>query len=222
MPAVINSLGPPPERHADRVVAEIMRNMAKRHASVVSAVTEAFKSSRDGMPKAQRKMAERIIKAGAYSVDLYPGKRGKYKMIVVERVGWNPFKESKIKEDDFIPMKPQIVFYVSLMESKGNYKTDVTSYPMLFITHHAMSRAAQRLGMRDEAQLEEASVVIWNASYKFLFKSQDIKKCIDSMPGQGIRLPLDDDRPDVFVVLKKHEKWDALIAATVISREDSD
>jgi len=73
----IQSVGPPPERHADRVVAEMMQELARNQSRLWDAVPEIVASSSDGSPRAQRKMEERIRRAGALATYLSPGKRGR-------------------------------------------------------------------------------------------------------------------------------------------------
>jgi hypothetical protein len=216
----INSIGPPPERHADRVVAEMMRDLARRHADVHPAIADAFKSSRDGTPKSQRKMADRIKRAGAFHVILETGKRGKYSLAIIELVGWDPARDSEIMLCDPIPEKPWIAWLCTFLKSKGNWSNDEKIVPLLFVTHHAMSRTAQRLHMRDETQLEMVSSIIWNAAASFIGDNlkSDMKEWVASLPSKGVRVPLANGS-NIFVVLKKHEKWDSLIATTVITKE---
>ena len=73
----------PPERHADRVIAAPLRELVKQRTAVAREVTKAIACSNDGNPKAQARMANRIRKADAIQVDLQPGKRGRYKPIVL-------------------------------------------------------------------------------------------------------------------------------------------
>jgi hypothetical protein len=85
MPALeIQSVGAPPEKHADRVVAEMMRHLAKQHAEMWDTIKSAAHGPfvRDGNPRAQRKLAEKVKAAGAKYVHLEPGKRGKYRLSV--------------------------------------------------------------------------------------------------------------------------------------------
>jgi hypothetical protein len=53
----IQSVGLPPEIHADRVVAEMLKTLALQHASVTKAIDHALTVSADGSPKAQRRRA---------------------------------------------------------------------------------------------------------------------------------------------------------------------
>ena len=77
----IQSVGPPPERHADRVVAEMTRWLqaeAERHFPMIIAV---LREPRPGNAKAQARHLARLRRAaGPMLLDakLEPGTRGKY------------------------------------------------------------------------------------------------------------------------------------------------
>ena len=216
MTAMIQSVGAPPERHADRVVAEMLRQLAETRARLWPAMWQAIDSSSDGSPKAQRKMAERIRRAGALDVELEPGKRGCYNLTFYHSAGWNPIKNDSIEQGDTIPKLPWIVYYVTTVESKGKGSSEikVSSSPLLFVTHHALSRIAQRFGARTTEHLLNASTVIWNAAMT-LANEIGIKKWLDA-PRHGWRTPIDETKI-CFVVLKRHENLKALAAVTVIN-----
>jgi hypothetical protein len=84
---------------------------------------------------------------------------------------------------------------------------------LLFITHHALSRSAQRLDMRTAADLMADVAAIWNSAIK-LFNDKGLDTALEPPPA-GWRVPLAHINPPAVVVLKRHEKR-ALIAATVI------
>jgi hypothetical protein len=87
----IQSVGAPHELHADRVVAAMMRHLSKQHAALWELIDGVTKGGyvRDGNPRAQGKLRDRIKAAGASFVHLEAGKRGKYKLIVSDLVGWD-------------------------------------------------------------------------------------------------------------------------------------
>jgi hypothetical protein len=85
----IQSVGAPPERHADRVVAEMMRRLAEKRARSWPEIIAAILKSSDGSPKAQRKMEERVKQAGAIYTCLEPGKRSKYQFAFCDMTGWD-------------------------------------------------------------------------------------------------------------------------------------
>jgi hypothetical protein len=75
----IASEGSPLERHADRVVDEMIRWPIKENVHFLLPVAVALRTSADGNPKAQERMAGRIRYLGRdvfNGVWLNPGKRG--------------------------------------------------------------------------------------------------------------------------------------------------
>lgn len=215
----IQSVGAPPERHSDRVVAEMLRQLAQARARLWPEMWSAINSSSDGSPKAQRKMAARIKRAGAIGVDLEPGKRGRYTLTFYHSCGWDPGADKAIDPGDPIPARPWIAYYTTIIESSGNGRLDarLVSAPLLFVTHHALSRTAQRFGARTTDHLLNASTVIWNAAIMFASEI-GIDKWLGA-PLQGWRAPLDEGKSS-FVVLKRHKKHNALVAATVIAAHE--
>ena len=212
----IRSVGLPPERHADRVVAEMMREVAKTHFMLWETIKEVIAASRGGSPKAQRKLAERILRAGAIHTKLWPGKRGKYEILIYDFTGFDPSRDAEIGPDDPIPEKPWIACNLSMLESQGGGRNmvEVNSRPVLFITHHAMSRVAQRLGMRTSEHLMASARIIWNGCLTLLNDTADENAWLKAPP-DGWRVPIP-PMEDALVVLKRHEKRQALVATTVI------
>jgi hypothetical protein len=211
----IQSIGLPPERHADRIVAEMMRELAKKRSTLWHAMEEIMRTSSDGTPRAQRKMEQRVKLAGATRTELVPGKRGKYTLAVWDITGWDQSRDAEIQIGDPIPERPWIACNVTRLESKGGGRNDydLRSSVWLFITHHCMSRTAQRLGMRSAGHMGVATRLIWNAAMKLIGE-----KGLDGVlaaPPQGWRVQLIEDVAAV-VVLQKHFKKNALVAATVI------
>jgi len=211
----IQSIGPPPERHADRVVAEMMRHLARKRATLLEAINEAIANSTDGGPRAQRKMAERIERAGALNTELTSGKRGRYTLTFCDFTGWDAKRDAEIRLGDKIPEKPWIACNVTILSSpgRGRETLDCRSTPVILITHHAMSRTAQRLGLRTTEHLMVAARTIWNGAVKLL-NDKENKAWLDAPP-QGWRVPIE-AKGEAFVILKRHDKHDrVLVAATV-------
>ena len=50
----ISSIGPPPERHADRVVAEMLKHIALASAHMLPEIKRAAAASSDGTPRAEK------------------------------------------------------------------------------------------------------------------------------------------------------------------------
>jgi hypothetical protein len=214
----IQSIGLPPERHADRVIAGMMRVLAERRAHVWDAIQLAIVESSDGNPKAQAKMEARIRAAGAAYTSLHPGKRGKYTLLIYDFCGWDAGRDAEIGIGDAIPLKPWIACFASTVISKGGGRDrkDFKSKAVLFVTHHAVSRMAQRLGVRTVADVLHAVKVIWTAAIDFITEKKGNMEWLDAPP-QGWRVKL--GHSNDIVVLKRHAKRKALVAATVMDCE---
>ena len=76
------SIGSPPNRHADHIVSAMMKYLTKEHAKLWQAIYGITKDPRvmDGNPRAQQKLADKVKTAGAIGVLLIPGKRWRYRM----------------------------------------------------------------------------------------------------------------------------------------------
>jgi hypothetical protein len=214
----IQSIGPPPEQHADRIVAAMLRDLAKKRAQVELAVLAAIENSKDGNPKAQAKMAERIRQAGAEYVSLQPGKRGKYTIMIQQMIGWDPIRDQEIRVESPIPAKPWVACHIAIIEAKGRGRTpDGGGAPVLLITHHALSRAAQRFEVRTNEHMLSATRWIWNATQKLILENA---RDWTPPPPQGLRVPLG-TADNAVVVLKQHENRErTLVAATIFSSDN--
>src|SRR5215467_15543420 len=89
MHSTITSIGPPPDRYADRIVGDMLREIARQRAKNIDNILELFSNANDGSPAAQKKLASRIEQAGALRVQLKPGKRGKYRIYFYDLTGWD-------------------------------------------------------------------------------------------------------------------------------------
>jgi hypothetical protein len=152
----IQSAGPPPAAHADRVVAEMLHFLARFHGVVLSNLESFFSNARDGNPKAQAKLVEQIKKIGfplVKSVLLRPGKRGRYRLDIFHIGSVDPVSRKIILENDFIPAKSWLALNVLLHESLGRGVYEHHHFTIVYVTHHALSRLCQRCGARTVVDL---------------------------------------------------------------------
>src|SRR5262245_18859588 len=221
LPQII-SRGRPPERHADRVVSGMMRALARKHAMLWDEISAVVCTCRGGAgsPRAQRKLAERIERAGAYHTKLYEGKRGRFTIVIYDFTGFDPSRDEEIRFGDPIPPKSWISCNLSLLESPGGGRDliEVHSRPMLFITCHAMCRVAQRFGARTSDHLMTATHTIWNECIKLINEKKE--KDWLAAPPDGWRVPIMDG--NALAVLRRYEKRKAMICVTVIERRTGD
>ena len=213
----ITSVGPPPERHADRIVALMLQLLAKQQAQRGQLINELISGSRGGTPKAQQKLAARLAKAGAFHVELAPGKRGKFELCFLELWGWDAAQDKPIlpEHPGPWPEKPWLVCHVNQIEGRG---TGTKMAPLVFVTHHCLSRAAQRFDARTAADLISMTELIILGVNK-LVKKQGVQRALDKVPPGGhhvqVEFDLDIGRYAVTVVLERHKTRPALVALTV-------
>jgi hypothetical protein len=211
----IQSAGPPPERHADRVVAEMLRHLTVQQIAMRAAVTGAICSSSDGSPRSQRKLAQRIERAGAFGISLEPGKRGQYTLGFVELVGWDPVRDGPVQPGDELPEKPWLGYCVCVLKSRGRGFGEVKYHarPILFMTHHALSRAAQRWGVRTVEHLVKATKL----SAAFIADLVDNEQTLDALDGRTFADRVVQVGKDARLncVITQHDKRPAVVIATV-------
>jgi hypothetical protein len=203
----------PPERHADRIIAAMMRDLAVKRAKLTDAVADVFVESKDGGPRAQLRMAERLRKAGAMHVDIKPGKRGKYRLNIGEVVGWNPLTDSEIVIDSPVPEKPWLAVMLTIIINRGR---DVTTQPLFFITHHAFRQCALRYRLRTEEHMMLIATHIWNA----VMDTDLSANTLFNPPPQGHRLKLNDHI--TVVVVKHHTRKLSLVVTTLFDPNTMD
>jgi hypothetical protein len=95
----------------------------------------------------------------------------------------------------------------------GHQEAKLTSRAFLFVTHHALSRAAQRADARTVKHLLIASEIIMQTTMKFSNKTGWQRAL--TAPPEGWRVLLVGNE-DFAVVLRRHERREALIAATLL------
>jgi hypothetical protein len=161
----IQSIGPPPEKHADRVIAEIMRFIvgvrAREWPDVEAIFTDPHAS--DGNPKAQAKLVKKIKAAAGeccLGAQLRPGKRGRYTVTSFFLSGWDPAEERLVTDPEAIPYQPWSALSAHRIERHGHRQVKWQHFPVLFITHHALSRLAQRCGARTAIEVYRAVQLI--------------------------------------------------------------
>lgn len=211
----IRSRGAPPEEHADRVVAEMLRMIVAARAARAGQIQSLVGEMPDGNPRAQAKLARRLEAVGrpfVLDVDLNPGKRGRYDLLVRCIEGWDGVRGELISEDDKIPGRPWLACTIVKMTSRGRgfYKEDAV--PLVLITHHALSRLAQRCGARTSEDLLDATSNIFFRYLEEGFERRDLDWVkADCRLKFQLREGL-----QAIAVLKPHDGIRAALVATII------
>ena len=98
---------------------------------------------------------------------LETGKRGRYKLIFVAIDAWNAETKEIVYEDDEIPETPWLAFSLVTITGKGDHRYDEESGVSLLVTHHALSRLAQRCGARTIWDVMNAARDIGSAFFSY-------------------------------------------------------
>jgi hypothetical protein len=205
---------PPPERHADRVIAAMLRDLAKKRAAIAPAIMKAVDGSRDGGPRAQNRLKKRVENAGAIHVELHTGTRGRYELYFFEIVGWDPIVDKEIGVNNEIPEKPWLAVVLTGITNRGR---DVTTFPVLFVTHHSLSRAAQRFKLRTAEHIVNATRNIWAKTTD----SDSLQRMLQHEPPQGHHIEIGRiDGVGITAVLRKHETHATTMIVTTMKWTD--
>jgi hypothetical protein len=166
----IQSVGLPPERHADRVVLEMLKLLATARQETWSRIRDILGQCADGNPKAQARMLEKLKTAAGpfiFGTQLKPGKRGRYKLYFLDTQVWNPETGDVVHPEDMtIPEMPWLAFMIVELTSKGDHRYHADSSVALLMTHHALSRLTQRCGARTMQDIWNAACEIAAAYFK--------------------------------------------------------
>jgi hypothetical protein len=224
-------VGTPPARHADRITAEMMRYLVAQSAHIRATVREIVETTADdGGPRGQERLRKRIIAAGTtldrvnVKASLVPGKRGKYEIFFMFWAGWDRDREAEIKTGDPLPERPQIIHWVARLESLGRYRRTLDYAPVLIISHHVLSRTAQRHGLRT---LDDMLDAIEALNHRIAHFSLDMSRKANGMswilqtPPEGWRVPINSrswtvKETDAQLVIQRHWTMDIPIATTII------
>lgn len=165
-PPEIKTVGPPPERHAARVVADMCRwlttEQPRLHARHL-ALLKTTSAAKLGNPKAQQRFMRRlradpVLKGRILSTSLNPGKRGKCTL------SWLVWKMVTPEGEDASPTDlypPWIcccmdVFYIRDKDASHRIR-------LVTFSHHAMQRLAERCGAKTPDDLLAAlrDIALW-------------------------------------------------------------
>jgi hypothetical protein len=215
----IGSIGLPHAIHADRIIGLMLQELAQRNAKLWAAIYAITKGPnvRDGNPRAQAKLEARIKALGVLGTDLQPGKRGCYELRIYSLAGWDPQRDTVIEPGDPIPEKPWICTLFHVVRGEGQCWVRHLSYTWLYLSHHCLSRSAQRWGVRTAGDLSTVIEKLIRVALEYLVLHGLTDPSGDARfdtPPEGVRLPMPEG--EGMIVVKKHETREALVIVTVL------
>ena len=183
-PPVIASVGPPPDRHAERVATEMLAHLWASQATLWANAAGSLKSSQMGNPTGQQRAVARFRKASSdllLDVRLRTGTRGRFDLTIATWLIWNPATSAPAMAGSALPQTPWLAIGFAHSARSRSWNSSV---PML-VTHHACVRLAQRAGVKTVRDLMAALRDLWLALTGEFGMGLD-RDC----PAAGWRVPL--------------------------------
>jgi hypothetical protein len=173
----------------------------------------------DGNPLAQSKLARRLEDEGwpfVFRVDLVKsGKRGRYTLHFFGLDGFNPVTRRIIEAERDIPHKPWLAISSFLVLSRGKHAYDESSGIVMLLTHHALSRLAQRTSVRTVSDIYVAAIGLWAAHVEHV-----VEHGPDFRDGQRLTFEIGPDVGGAVAVLAHHrEQKKVVVVATILEEE---
>jgi hypothetical protein len=209
----IRSIGPPPVRHSDRIVAGMLRHLAEQSARLWAAIEGIIEGPyvRDGNERAQRRLEARVKALGAMTF-LEPGKRGKYCLRAYHWCGYSPVTDTWIGADDDIPPKPWLAHKCYQVEGMGRCRVRYLTGTRVMISVHALSRVTQRWQAKNLSDILRVVDTIGAVGLNYI-ADNDADDAWYKTPANGVRVPFPNRA--ACMVLKAHATRKALIVATI-------
>jgi hypothetical protein len=127
----IRSVGPPPERHAERIVDEFLAHLHDRRRRLYATATVVARPEQMGTPKGQLRACERIRKAMGdtlLDIRLKPATRGRFAMQVIDWGVWSPAANNLVSDADPLPLTKVWLAAVKNTSTAAHYRV-VTNTP---------------------------------------------------------------------------------------------
>jgi hypothetical protein len=166
---MIQSIGEPPDRHAERVADLFLRHLFARQGELWANVEGSLHRKQMGSIVGQRRAVARFRRAAgdlALSIDLTPGSRGRYLLMFTSCMLWDVAVDEAADLDRPIPSRCWLAVGVAF--NNGGEPDDWDCRVPLLITRHAIVRLAQRSGVRTIPDLLTAAKDLWRAALTLL------------------------------------------------------
>ena len=175
----IQSVGPPPNRHAERIVDEMLVWMHGQQREIWNRSKRSLHRRQMGNPTGQERAIARFREAigdMALDIRLRTGKRGRFRLAMAAWVVWNSRKEDMAHPHDPPPDNSALAVAFSTCGRDHQWNSGVP----LIVTRHAMVRMAERAGMRTVSDLVSAMGSVWRAYYNII--AREVDALIDEQP----------------------------------------
>jgi hypothetical protein len=214
----IQSIGPPPALHADRVVAEMIHHIIAERDRRWAVYWDEWDHGSIGNPLGQSRMVERMRKAGGkllLLLHLDPGKRARFELTVSEIAGYDPEINTIIHDKGPpAPAKPWLAVVCSHVKWHGRGRpSEIKGGAVLLLTHHALSRLAQRAAARTPADLIMAARVLFDVILHAGIEPDELPPA-----GRRLTISLPGHMGEATAVVARHDDPEvcALVVTTIL------
>jgi hypothetical protein len=211
LPPTIQSVGPPPEKHAMRIVSEMIEYLHDRQRDLWARAAGSINTKQMGSVVGQERAIARFQKQNEgliLKTWFTPGSRGRYKLRAVMWMIWNPAGDGGHGDmagpNNPLPDNAQLAVGIAVRTGRD---TEFKTYVPLVITRHAMVRLAERAGVRTVDDLLLVMKLLWNAAMALAEETRTEtppaagwRKTIDDKPGSPIAVITRDDKGRYFVL----------------------
>jgi hypothetical protein len=164
---IIETQERPPDRHAQRVVGEMLKWLHAEHWRQHQQTLGIINVRKMGTVEAQRRTADRLRKAMnilALDVQISPAKRGRFLMSVIEWAVWDLTKDDMVTGEQPIPINAWLAVSLTFITGANHRPVMKCTVPLL-VTRHACERLATRAGVRTPVDLIVALRELWEVAY---------------------------------------------------------
>jgi hypothetical protein len=214
----IQSLGRPPELHADRVVAEMIHWILAERDRRWEVFWAEWNSGSIGNPLGQSRMVKRMREAGGdllLHLHLDPGKRARFELTLSEVIGYDPQLNAAIHaKGPPPPPKPWLAVVATHVKWYGRVRhPEIDDAEVLLLTHHALSRLAQRAGARTPADLLMATRVLFDVILHARIERDELPTA-----GRRFTISLPEHMGEATAVVARHENPEvrAFVVTTIL------
>lgn len=158
----IQSVGIPPDKHAEPITDQMLAYLHAEYGRLWDNVAGSLAKKQLGNPIAQQRAVARFARAaGALALDiqLQTGKRGKFHLVFVSWLLWDPARDTMA--DTKLP--PPATAWLAIGYASTGRSLEWTCGVPLLLRRHACVRLAQRAGVRTVADLMTALRELWDA-----------------------------------------------------------
>jgi hypothetical protein len=206
-PPRIQAAGAVPERHADRVVAEMLRWIVAERRQRMAALKGIFNATPDANPQEQEELVDKFKRIGRKFFPLVTlvetRKRGIW---IVSIDGWDRDAHKLIFNSDEIPERPQLAASIIVVKGLGNYQRKTEIRVSLIASHHSLSRLVQRSENRTADDLLAAVTSLFRAYAEAGFQ----------IDGNESRLRFRTNGGDVIAQLERHRDGSGKVVVKTI------